>query len=58
METKALLKRVSELESLNDQLQAEIRYLDHLLRTVGFQEGLIDLKRAASELIDHSEEDE
>ncbi len=57
METKELLKRVSELESLNDQLQAEIRYLDHLLRLVGFQEGLIDLKRAASELIDHPDEE-
>jgi hypothetical protein len=53
-----LLKRVSELESLNDQLQAEIKYLDQLLREVGFEEGLKTLKIAAQELIDKHEEEE
>ncbi len=45
-------KRISELESINDQLQTEIRYLDQLLREVGFEEGLKTLKFAARELIE------
>jgi hypothetical protein len=42
---------ISELESVNDQLQAEIRYLDHLLYKIGFDEGIKTLKNAARELI-------
>lgn len=49
---KELLQRVSELESLNDQLTAEIRYLDQLLKNAGFEEGLTTLKHAAQEIID------
>ncbi len=47
-----LQRRISELESLNDQLQSEIRYLDDLLKEVGFEEGLKTLKEAAQEMID------
>lgn len=47
-----LQKRISELESLNDQLLTEIRYLDKLLKDVGFEEGLKTLKFAAQEIID------
>lgn len=47
-----LKRRVSELESVNDQLSAELRYLDELLREVGFDEGLTTLKFAALELIE------
>ncbi len=52
MNKEEMLKKISELESINDQLQAEIRYLDHLLREVGFEEGLKTLKFAAQELIE------
>ncbi len=52
MNNEQLLKRVSELESMNDQLLAEIRYLDELLREVGFENGLKTLKFAAKELIE------
>ncbi len=52
-----LKRRVSELESVNDQLIAELRYLDQLLREIGFEEGLITLKFAALELLDEDEED-
>lgn len=52
MNKEQLLKRVSELESMNDQLLAEIRYLDELLREVGFEDGLKTLKFAAKELIE------
>lgn len=52
MSQEKMLKKISELESINDQLQAEIRYLDKLLREVGFEEGLKTLKFAAKELIE------
>lgn len=52
MEKEQMLKRISELETLNDQLVAELNYLDRLLKDVGFENGLITLKMAAQELID------
>jgi hypothetical protein len=52
MTKEQMFKKISELESINDQLQAEIRYLDQLLRDVGFEEGLKTLKFAAQEMID------
>lgn len=47
-----LLKKISELESLNDQLASELRFLDELLKEVGFEEGLKTLKTVAQEMID------
>ena len=58
-EEEKLLKKIAKLESMCDQLQAEMRYLDQLLVEVGFEEGLKTLKSAALELIDkkkHPEE--
>lgn len=55
-EKQTLLKKISELESMNDQLLTEIRYLDTLLREVGFEEGLKTLKCAAEELIEENKE--
>ena len=52
-----LKHRISELESINDQLIAELRYLDGLLKEVGFEEGLITLKFAALELLDQDREE-
>ncbi len=53
-----LKRRISELESINDQLSAELRYLDDLLKEVGFEEGLITLKFAAIELLEEDSESE
>lgn len=53
LEKTKLIKRLSELESINDQLASELRFLDDLLRKVGFEQGLITLKTAAEELIQH-----
>ena len=39
-------------------MAAELRYLDDLLREVGFEEGLITLKLAAIELIAEDQEDQ
>ena len=52
-----LKRRISELESINDQLLAELRYLDDLLKEVGFEEGLITLKYAAIELLEQDREE-
>ena len=58
MTKEQLLKRVSELESMNDQLLTEIRYLDQLLREIGFEEGLKTLKLAAKEMIEQDDSEE
>lgn len=58
MNKDEMMKKISELESINDQLQTEIRYLDQLLKEVGFEEGLKTLKVAAQELIDKYDEDD
>lgn len=47
-----MLKRISELETINDQLLTEINYLDQLLKQIGFEQGLATLKAAAQELIE------
>jgi hypothetical protein len=52
MDQDKLLKKIAKLESMCDQLQAEMKYLDRLLIEVGFEEGLRTLKAAAIELID------
>lgn len=52
---KVLEKRVAHLEFMNDQLEAELRHVDHLLRLVGFPDGLHTIKSAAQELIEEEE---
>lgn len=52
MDKEKMMKRIGELESQNDQLLAELRYLDQLLRQAGFIHGLATLKSAALELIE------
>lgn len=56
-DTEILKRRISELESINDQLTAELRYLDRLLKEVGFEEGLSTLKFAALELLEEDKEE-
>jgi len=53
-----LKRRISELESINDQLAAELRYLDELLKDIGFEEGLTTLKYAAIELLEEDYEED
>lgn len=52
MDKEKLMKRIAELETMNDQLVTELRYLDRLLREAGFENGLTTLKSAAQELIE------
>lgn len=59
--TKAeLLKKIAKLESINDQLSTEVQYLDQLMRTIGFSEGLTSVKMSANEIISNGyiEEDD
>jgi len=52
MKQKEMADKLAKLESINDQLVAEIRYLDRLVRALGFDEGLKTLKAAALELLE------
>lgn len=47
--------KLAKVEFLHDQLIAERQHIDHLLRKVGFDEGIETLKIAACELIDSQE---
>jgi len=52
MDEDQLLERIARLEFQNDQLATELEYVDTLLRTTGFAEGLQSVKKAARELSD------
>jgi hypothetical protein len=43
-------KRIAYLEFVNDQLLTELKYVDQLLRSIGFPEGLETVKKAAREI--------
>jgi hypothetical protein len=50
--TKAqLLKKIAQLEFINDQLDAEVQYVDQLMKMVGFAYGLETIKQSAQEII-------
>lgn len=55
MSDKQLLKRIAKLETANDQLTAEIQYLEYLTKSLGFAEGLKTLKEAAIEMLESDE---
>ena len=54
LDKEVLVKRISELEFINDQLLSEIRYLDELMREIGFEDGLKTLKVAAHEILEQA----
>jgi hypothetical protein len=47
-------KKIARLQSLHNELQAELSYVDNLLRSVGFPQGLASAKEIALELIQNS----
>ena len=55
MENEKLQERIAQLEFQNDQLTAELEYVDQLLRSVGFSEGLKSVKAAAQELSEYEQ---
>ncbi len=52
MDNEDLLKKLAELEFTNDQLVSELGYLDQLMRSIGFSEGLATVKATAHELME------
>ena len=56
MNSKKLLRKIAYLEFANDQLGTELRYVDSLLRIVGFPNGLETVKSAAHEVISRERE--
>jgi hypothetical protein len=55
MDNEKLQERIAQLEFQNDQLVAELEYVDQLLRSVGFTEGLKSVKAAAQELAEYEQ---
>lgn len=52
MSKMQLLKKIAYFESINDQLSAEVAYIDHLMRLIGFSDGLATVKATAKEILD------
>lgn len=53
--TKAQLeKKIARLEFVYDQLEAEVIYVDNLLKSVGFPRGLASAKEVAIELLEEA----
>ena len=51
-----LEKKVAKLEFVHDQLESELLYVDNLLKSVGFPQGLASAKEVALELIENGED--
>ncbi len=52
MKEQALQKKIARLETVNDQLTAELHYLEKLTRSLGFAEGIKTLKAAALDMLE------
>lgn len=52
MKEQDLIKKIAKLETVNDQLAAEIHYLEQLTKALGFAEGLKTLKAAAIDMLE------
>lgn len=58
MSDEELKDKVAYLESLNDQLTAEISHIDELMRLIGFADGLETVKETAKDIFSKNEFDE
>ncbi len=57
MREKQLEKRLAKIESLYDQLLADVDNLNSLLIELGFEEGIVTLRQAAKELLEKKKKD-
>jgi hypothetical protein len=57
MNKAQLQQKIARLEFVYDQLEAELLYIDHLLKSVGFPRGLASAKEVALELLEESEQE-
>lgn len=55
MNKAQLQQKIARLESMNDQLETELLYVDSLLKSVGFPHGLASAKEVALELLEEAE---
>ncbi len=55
MKKKELINTIARLESLNDQLIAELQYINEIMIRLGFTNGIKTLKSAAEELINEQD---
>lgn len=58
MNKQEMQKRIDKLEFENDQLIAELAFIDQLMRQVGFTDGLQSLKATALELYESGYDEE
>ncbi len=56
MTEQELQDKIAYLESLNDQLEAELSYVDELMRLIGFAEGLATVKDTAKDIFENNED--
>lgn len=52
MTKNQLLKKIAQLESVNDQLSTEVCYVDNLMRLIGFSDGISTVKATAQEILE------
>ena len=52
-----LQQKIARLESIQDQLETEIDYVDTLLKSVGFPNGITSAKEVALEIIQNGIEE-
>ncbi len=57
MNKAQLEKKIAYLEFVHDQLEMELIYVDDLLKSVGFPQGLASAKEVALELLENEEVD-
>jgi len=55
MNKSQLDKRISRLETVHDQLESEIQYIDKLLKSIGFPHGIESAKQVALEILENQE---
>lgn len=58
MNKAQLQQKIARLEFVHDQLEAELMYVDNLLKSVGFPNGLASAKEVAIELLEETEQAE
>lgn len=56
MTTKELNRKIARLEFEHDQLISELSYINSLLKSVGFPQGLTSVKEVAQELLNEEVE--
>lgn len=57
MNKAQLQQKIARLEFIHDQLEAELTYIDNLLKSVGFPRGLASAKEVALELLEETEQE-